>query len=369
MSEIEEKIQRTKKWNEANPPRLEYSPEEIQQMLTDIDQVVSACKAEAQGIAPADMIKTVRGGKVVWITRDQMNRILAEKRRVSGTKYVQRSIRGEDSISSEVNHRARVCKALVDSIRKAAPDEIPDLTRKLRDLDIVLNRSLGLGKEIQTLELAIERKKSEDPILREMDRASSEMLAAIDKQDLDGAEICKTYSDRHAEEYLVKQKRLEPYLNKAKECRTQFLEEKSKMYQVEMEILVRGEEILSKQMQELLYHDKEGNTVRNLLSQAEQIRAVLTEAQPAFEELRGLSVEGLEQDSAIFQRLDKRFLTPLFLRTTEFASAFQQAWAYFVEGKGTPDGRRKVLEMKPEEEAAPAPSRMVFREDAESRGE
>ena len=96
----------------------------------------------------------------------------------------------------------------------------------MRELDIVLNRSLSIAREIQTLELAIERKKSEDRILREMDRATSDMLDALEKEDLDGADLCKTYSDRHADEYLVKQKRIEPYLKKARECREQFLIEK-----------------------------------------------------------------------------------------------------------------------------------------------
>ena len=50
---------------------------------------MSACKTEAQDVDPEGMIETIRGGKVVWITCEEMNNILAVKRRVSGLKCVQ----------------------------------------------------------------------------------------------------------------------------------------------------------------------------------------------------------------------------------------------------------------------------------------
>jgi len=351
-------------------PRFEYSPEEIQKMLADIDGVVSARKAEEQGIDPEDMIKTVRGGKVVWITRDEMNRLLAKKKRLSGKKFVQRSVRGEDSLSSEINARARACKTLVDAIRKAAPEEVPDLIRKLRELDSVLNQSLSLGKEVQMLELAIERKKSEDPVLQDIDRATSEMLAAIDRKDFDEAEVCKTYSDKHAEEYMARQKRLEPYIKKAKECRTQYLTEKCKIFQLEFEIIARGEEILTERMQDLVYHDKEGTTIQGIISMAEEIRSIVTEARPSFEGLSNFYTDEIEEHSSLFQDLDKKYLTPLFAKTIEFIEAFRDAWARFVEGKETAGnkttvGKKTKVLMDARRDKEEDPKRMAYQEQTE----
>ncbi len=342
-------------------PRLEYSPEEIQKMLTDIDGVVSAQKAQEEGIDPSDMIKTVRGGKVVWITRDEMNKILAKKRKISGQQFVQRSVRGENSLSTEINARARACKTLVDAIRKAAPEEVPDLTRKLRDLDVVLNRSLSLGKDVQTLEAAIERKKSEDPVLQEMEQATSEMLAAIDRKDFDEAEVCKTYSDRHAEEYMARQKRVEPYIKKAKECRTQFLSQKCRIFQMEFEIVTRGEEILSDRIRDIVYHDKEGKTAQDIIFMAEGIRSIIAEARPSFDGLSDFTTDEIEEYSELFKDLDKKYLTPLFDKTIKFIDAFQEAWSHFVDGKELTEKRKSVLKdarAKTKED----PQRMAYQE-------
>ena len=342
-------------------PRFEYSPEEIQKMLGDIDSVVSSHKAQEEGIDPSDMIKTVRGGKVVWITRDEMNKILAKRKKVSGKKFAQRSVRGDDSLSTEINARARACKTLVDAIRKAAPEEVPDLTRKLRDLDVVLNRSLSLGKDVQTLESAIERKKGEDPVLQEMEQATSEMLAAIDRKDFDEAEVCKTYSNRHAEEYMARQKRIEPYIKKAKECRTQFLYEKCKIFQMEFEIIAQGEAILSDRIREIVYHDKEGNTAQGILSMAEEVRSIVSEAQPSFDGLSDFSSDEIEEFSEIFKDLDKKYLTPLFDKTITFIDAFQQAWGHFVEGKGLPENKKNILR-EAGQKTKEDPKRMAYQE-------
>ncbi|MFH1742338.1 MAG: hypothetical protein ABIH23_25315, partial [bacterium] len=194
-----------------------------------------------------------------------------------------------------------------------------------------------------------------------------EMLEALEKQEIAEADLCKTYCDRHSEEYLAKQKRLEPYLNKARECRTQFVIEKRKIYQFELELADRGEEILCGQIQELLYHDKEGKTTQNLLSLAEGIRSLAAEGRPAFDGLTDHTPEELEEQSSTFVELDKKYLAPLFNKTIEFVDAFQQAWRHFVEGVPVQSSQKatskKILEDVRRE---PAASRMAYQEKVES---
>jgi hypothetical protein len=282
------------------------------------------------------MIKTVRGGKVIWITREEMNRILAKNRNISPAKCVQRRAQAEDGVSSEINRRVHTCRILLDAIRKAAPNEAAELGKKLRDLETVQNRSLSLGREVRMLEMAIQRRKSEDPILRDMDRATDEMLDALENQDLAEADICRTHCDRHAEEYLIKLKRLEPYLNKAREYRTQFVIEKRKLYQFEFEIPSLGEKILSAQIPEILYRDKEGEVSQKLVSLAESVRCLVAQGRPALEVLTSRPVEELESQNAAFLELDRNFLTPLFDKTMEFVNAFREAWSHFVDGYPVP---------------------------------
>ena len=354
------------RWNEIKPPRFDYSPDELQSLLGDIDRVVSACRAEEKGISPEDMIKTIRGGKVVWITRDQMNKILAKQRKVSGVKFVQRSVRGEDSMSSEISARGRACQLLVETIRKASPDDIPELSRKMRNLEIVLNRSTSLAHEIQLLEFAIERKKSEDPVLREMDRATADMLAALENECLEEAELCQMYSDRHADEFAAKHKRVEPYLNKARNCRAQFIKAKSSVYRMEFDIIARGEEILSAQMQELLYHDKQGTSTRELIELAKEIHTLLAQGRPVFEELKDIPHEQLVNQTALFQNLDKEFLRPLFAKMTEYAERFQKAWIQWVDEKEAPARQAGPWEPS-KKKSVTAASRMAFQEEKESQ--
>ena len=62
--------------------RENFSLEDINNILGQMDQVMAEYRASLQGIDVNQMVKTIRGGNVVWITIDEMNAILSKKTRL-----------------------------------------------------------------------------------------------------------------------------------------------------------------------------------------------------------------------------------------------------------------------------------------------
>ena len=312
--------------------RSEIPLDEIQKMLSDIGQVLSQYKAEKQGIDPKNMIKTVRGGRTIWITKEEMNTVLAKQRKLNPQKFVQRSERGEGSLLAEINRRIDTCKAIGQVLKKVNPDMTAGITKKLRNLEWVNNRTLGLAKEIRILETAIQRKKTEDPIFSEIDKSTTEMVSAVEKNLLPEVEVCQSFCNHRMDDYMMKQKRIEPYIKKAREYRLEFLQSKRQLFQIEFELLSDGEALFAGPLQEIVYRDKESQDAEKLVNMAKQIQSLVDSARHQFLTLEEYSVEVLEKREELFDQLDRDYLEPLLRQTLEFADNLQQAWSKHVTG-------------------------------------
>ncbi len=337
--------------------RQNYSVDEISQMLDGIDKTLSWYKAKQEGTNPEDMVKTVRGGRVVWITKDEMNEILAKQRKISGKKFIQRTYRGENSLSSEINRRIETCRVLLDILKKTVPDEIAELTRKMRDLDIVHNRSISLARDIHLLETAIQRKKKEIPVVKEMEDATSDMIDALENNQLSEVEICQSFCNQNMDEYNAKHKRLEPYIKKTKSCRMAFRRTKQQLYQLEFDIAQTGKDMLSKQIEGLIYRDKEGKLANDMVSLIQEIQELLTKGYPFFQTLAVYPDEELENHQDLFNKLDSEFLTPLFDKVVGLVETFNKAWDKYV--KGNQDTENESTDTH-ESHSQPESSRMAY---------
>ncbi len=331
--------------------REDFSMDEIQKMLGDIDDVLSAHKADQKGIDPENMVKTVRGGRVIWITKEEMNATLAKRRKISGAKYVKRSVRGENNLSSEINRRVDVCRKLIHVIKQAVPDMTAELTRRMRDLDVVHNRSISLARDIRLLETAIQRKKKEDPIISEMENATSDMMNALEKNSLSDVDMSQSFCDEHMEEYHAKQKRLEPYIKKAKDCRLRFLRAKQQIFQFEFDLLENGKDVIAEQIQKIVHRDKEGEVSESLVGMVEEIQSLLSKGKPRFQNLEGFADKELEDQDDLFVQLEKDYLTPLFDQFVCLIESFEKAWMQFVKHKPKETGRDQKTFYPAEEEA------------------
>ncbi len=313
--------------------RNQYSMEEIHKMLGDIDAAVSTHKAKQQGVNPENMVKTIRGGRVVWITVEEMNEILSKQRKLSGKKYQKRTVRGEDSLTSEINRRVEACRSLIHTIRKVSPEESGAFTALLRNLECIQNMSVSHAREYRILENAIQRKKQQDPILQEMEDATSNMVDSLNKDNLSNVDLCQSFCDRHMDEYLAKQKRLEPYIRKAKEYRREFLLSKQQLFQFQFNLLDQGEQTLTQHLEEILYHDQEGEVSENLVQCSKEIRSLLNKGKLYFEKFEHYPPDELLENKDLFKEADQTYLTPLFNKIVGYVDLFRTAWTEFVESK------------------------------------
>lgn len=331
----------------------DYTLEEIQKMMAEIDSVVSSYKAEQEGIDPENMVKTIRGGRVVWITVDEMNVVLSKQRRIGKSKIIQRSIRGENNITSEIHKRIDACRSLINAIRKIAPKESAEFSNRMRNLESLQNITTSQAHDLFVLENAIQRKRQEDPLIQEIDHATVDIVNSLQNNELADVDVTQSYCNRHMEEYLAKQKRLEPYLKKALECRLGLLQKKQQLYQFQFELIGQGLETLAKFFDDILYFDKQKERSILLIKSYDEIRSLLDTARPAMLQLSDCPSTKLQEEEHRFHEADTKFLTPLFTLMVRFVESFQGAWGELVikeEAAVTPpkiheEGQRFVKRM------------------------
>jgi len=336
--------------------RGNFSMEDIQKLLVDIGSTVSSYKAEQIGIDPENMVKTVRGGRVVWITVEEMNTVLAKQRRLTASKQGQRMLRGENSVSNEISRRADACRSFINEIRKVSPEDSQEFTRSLRTLESLQNLSVSNAREVRVLEAAIQRKRQEDPLLQEMDKATEEMMSALKEDEQADVNVCQSFCDHHMDEYLARQKRLEPYIKKAKEYRLSFLLSKQQLFQFQFDLIERGDGVLTKHIEEIVYYDKDVIFSDQLVQNSNEIRSLLDESRPFFDKLTALSPEELEDQKDLFIEADKNHLNPLFNKMLCFTDLFSSAWKANIEKK-----TKRLSHAAPDDEKIKDAKRMAFR--------
>ncbi len=329
--------------------RENFSMEDIQKLLVDIGSTVSSYKAEQIGIDPENMVKTIRGGRVVWITVDEMNAVLAKQRRLTSSKQAQRCIRGENSLSNEISRRIDECQSIINTIRKISPEDSPEFTRSMRTLESLQNLSISHAREVRVLEAAIQRKKHEDPLLKEMDKATEEMMSALKENEHAEVDVCQSFCDRHMDEYLARQKRLDPYIKKAKEYRLSFLLSKQQLFQLQFDLIENGERALTKHIEEIVYYDKEALYTDQLVKNSNEIRSILEESHPFFDQLSAFSPEELEDLKDRFIKADKNHLNPLFNKMLCYIDLFSVAWKVIIQKKMEPSSKITPDDKKPKD--------------------
>ena len=172
--------------------RTDYTPEELQKLLGDIESVISAHKAMQYGRNPENLVKTIRGGKVVWITVDEMNETLAKKRKLMPRKFIRKNDRENVGISSEIQRRIRTCQGLASVVKKFSSGDTSDLFLLLRNLELTHNRSVAHARELHLFEAAIQRKKQEVSIIQEMENVTTDMMNAIQNNELSDVRCIST---------------------------------------------------------------------------------------------------------------------------------------------------------------------------------
>lgn len=303
--------------------RRDYSLEEINGLLSDIEATLSAYKADLRGIDPDNMVKTVRGGHVIWITVDEMNDTLARRRRVTKIENIPGKFRANRVVAEEMNSRMDACRQLLEILRKASPDSAAEIIQFGRRLEVVHNRADTLTRDIRLLEAAIERKRKEDPILQEMEEATLQMMVSLENNDLTEAERQQTFCDRHLQEFESKQKRLEPYLRKAEEYRSSNLQNKQQLFVYEFEIIEFGVARLLRSFNENSSWESGDEGIHSMIEEAKSLQQAVEEAKPSFASLKELSLAELNRQKDLFERMDRQFLLSLYERIVLLIRKYQ----------------------------------------------
>lgn len=316
-------------------PRTEYSFDEIQRMLGDIDGVVSRQKAMDKGVDRKNMVKTVRGGRVVWITVDEMNSILKKQRAMVKSAAKKPASRNEGAASSEIGRRVEACRELVSLIRSLSPDEASSLAAMARYLTGLYNNSIGIAREIRMIEDAIRRKKREDSLYRDMESASSRMIESLERNEFSGIDVNHSFIGRHMEDYSVKRKRLEPYLKKADQFRRDYFLLKRKIMLHEFDFVSAGASVLADLATDILFHDRRGDISEKLVPGISALADAVDEIRPAIEVLREYPDSEIVNHRESMGKLERERLAPMFHQIHEIVGIGRLA-ADLVKSK--PDG-------------------------------
>ena len=305
--------------------REDFSLDDINNILDQMDQVLTTYKAEQQGIDPSKMVKTVRGGRVVWITIEEMNAILSKRRSVFAKKRAQ-NVSEEETLSGKTLQRLAVIDGLGLLIKKFEPDQYPEFIKTRRKLEVVQNLSHSLSHEIRILGKAIQRKTAEADAIQEMDSATSSMINALEQNNLSEIDANQLSCNQNMEDYLLQQKRLEPYQKKMKESQLLYLQSKQNGFETEYTIFNEVIPLLAVHVREIINKDQQGDVSQSLLDIIQELTCLLNNGMSRFVSLTSLDVSTSKESNTFFDQFDKEELIPLFDRSAEFMKQFNNAW-------------------------------------------
>lgn len=313
---------------EAYNLRKGFSADDLQDLISSMDNVISEYKADQKGFDPENMVKTVRGGKTVWITKDEMNTMLSKRRRFfekDANEKVQEGVQE----SSESYRRLTICQNYIDAIRMVSAESSIQFVKFKRSLEASMNQSSSKAKEFRMMEQALLRKKNEDPLYREMQQANEKMMKALEENNVEEAEICQTYTNRHNEEYLALQNRIDAYTKKVDECKEVYVLSKKKMYLLQFEFIKRSSKSFVDPIKELMYHDEEKALSNQSLELLKKLQSKLKDTVPDMKQLQDLPIEEMKSNPEQFSKVDQ-YLVDLFDDLMILIESFNHAWTQCV---------------------------------------
>ena len=248
------------------------------------------------------------------------------KKRALFAKKHKKNAESIEKLSDKIQQRLSVIQDLVLLLKKADPGQYPEFSKKRRKLEIVQNHVHSVGHEIRILENAIQRKKKEAQAIQEVNSATSSILEGIKDNDLSGADMCRSYCERHMEDYLIQHKRIEPYQKKMKESQLIYLQSKQNGYEQEYIICSDIFPIFFRCTEEIIYFDHDDRFSQNIVSTLQDIMDLINTGKDLFVQLTSLDVLNSNECLLVFDKFDERVLMPLYERAAGFIMQFNTAW-------------------------------------------
>lgn len=225
----------------------DISEETISQFTTAL-KVAQIMEKTKEGVPLNEVVMTTHGGKSKAVTQKEKTASDSLRRKQVLERLKKRTYRGDNSLAEDIRKRIQQCQGLMKFISGASSMSGKEILAIQRNLESTYNRAASLVKEVEVLESAIERKKQDDPVISEYEKKSSELFQAIKEQDFTKISELRDYCEQNRGVYNLRQKRLKPYLVKARQVRLKFVAEKRRLMRIQYETFSQAVELIAKEL-------------------------------------------------------------------------------------------------------------------------
>lgn len=272
-------------------------------------------KAKKEGVSMNEVSLVQEAGRTKCVTNEEKNRSNQLRKKQVLERLRTRSIRGENNLSTDISKRITRCQGLIHALQSLTTMGDKEVVTLGRNLESIYNRATSMVREVEVLEAAIERKKQEDPIILEVENASSEMFKAIGEKNTERVAELREFCERNMEVYNLRKKRLKPYLAQARQSRVKFIAEKRRLMRVQFELIFQVAERAAVVYSNggLRFLDEEGSKI--LADEINSLREWKSKAKAFVDELDkplgNIALSFLPDLEEAIHGVDQSFLVPM----------------------------------------------------------
>lgn len=242
-------------------------------------------RSRAEGVPLKELALDIQGGKIRAVTQREKKASDEIRRKELIHKLRQRSIRGDNSLAEDISRRLRRCQEWIDYISRFSSVSEKDLVSIRRNLESMNNRASSLVKELTVLEMAIQRKKEEDPIIMQVESASAEIMTAIQNREFERVAELRQYCEQNIPTYNSRKKRLKPYFAQARQARLKFLAEKRQVMRMQFDTGSQVAELLAQDLSNGKFSQFSSTDLQTTTTLVHELRDLRSESRTKIEKL------------------------------------------------------------------------------------
>lgn len=242
-------------------------------------------KARSEGIPMKELAIMSQGGRTKAVTAKEKERSSQIRRKELVDLIRKRAVRGDQSLVNDIIERISNCQSKIDIIVKHTEVSPQELLTIRRELEGSQNRATSLAKDVQILEQAIVRKKKEDPVIRQFEEASTNLLAAMQERDVEKVKELRQFCEKTMSQYNLNKRRLKPYIEKAREARLKFIIDKRRIMRIQFQTLMNIMEIYATSLHTGGFQNFSETAIGEITQSIHALRDMRSEAQPRIDEI------------------------------------------------------------------------------------
>ena len=220
---------------------MSLSKEEREHLSNLLKNYIAEDKASQLGTKASDVIRKVVDGRATWVDRIEAYTQLEKQRAFVTPKQhskISRSLRGENSLVSKINHQIQVCREWLVHFRQY--EEIAAVQRRdlLNSLDHLKERTLRMTTDLIQVEDTIEKIKHEDVIFSQTETLLTELHHAKTAGDHEKTSELLSQNQDLLKKYESRRRKLKPHIMSARHLRYEVQKEYWRSLQLRWKIQV-----------------------------------------------------------------------------------------------------------------------------------